>query len=210
MHDHQGNSRLTITQAWISAPSVVDLQSLSASISPRAPGGFIGESLPWLRALGPAFRHGSSIRSHPCWCYASSCPSVFTRGIPGVSQSGRSLQPVEADPPVIHLGRHPSRESASADFSVINRSSRSVSVEQVDTSCPCVQVTPASFLLAPGQARTLHASFEPDADKPFHGVLAVEILGRSAGNVPVFGANVTVELEATAARDKDRAYPGTR
>jgi hypothetical protein len=76
-----------------------------------------------------------------------------------------------------------------------------IEVARVDSTCPCLEVLPSRFLVAPRQRRTLLLRHRPGSDD-FRGRLAVELKGLTPAGLRVFRLRALAEVA-------DPAPPGT-
>jgi hypothetical protein len=75
-----------------------------------------------------------------------------------------------------------------------NPGPRPVSVERIETSCPCIRVEPARFKVGPGEFAELVARFDPSHDPDFRGGLSIEVVGRSSRDFVLFRARVNLDI----------------
>lgn len=87
-------------------------------------------------------------------------------------------------------------ESVRAEMTLRNPHPAAVTVERVETSCPCVRVTPASLHIEPRESAELGIAFDPTDEPDFRGGLRVEVIGRGEGGDVVFRTHVHLEVKA--------------
>ena len=104
----------------------------------------------------------------------------------------RFLLDIIPDP--LSLGMLKPHQAAQAGGELHNPSTREIVVENVETSCECVEVNPKSFRLGPGETTSLKAEFDPSHDPEFRGRLAVQVVGHGPGNTIVFQTIVKLEV----------------
>ncbi|MHB1557825.1 MAG: DUF1573 domain-containing protein [Isosphaeraceae bacterium] len=85
-------------------------------------------------------------------------------------------------------------QSARREISVRNSSSRPVAVERIDTTCPCIQVSPGSFAVGAGETRFLTVRFDPSHDPEFRGGLSVVVTGFDESERAIFCTRVDLEI----------------
>jgi len=97
-------------------------------------------------------------------------------------------------PDPISLGNLAPGHAGSARFSVLNPATVTVTLERIETSCPCVKTSRGPIPIEPGETRSLTVEFDPSDDPTSRGGLNVEISGRGAGDVTLFRTHVGVEV----------------
>lgn len=99
------------------------------------------------------------------------------------SQSTTSLS---ANPSPVSLGNLAWGESATGTFVIENSGPEAVSIERVETGCPCLTATPDRTRVESGRAASVIVVFKPEAGSDFEGGLSVAVTGLSAGGAIVF------------------------
>jgi hypothetical protein len=99
---------------------------------------------------------------------------------------------VQPDP--IALGAIPAGKPASGRFTVSNPTTQQVHVDQIDTTCECLKLTPTTFDVESGGSIEIQARFNPDHDPQFRGSLSVGLTGYGGASVPVFRTRITLEV----------------
>lgn len=95
---------------------------------------------------------------------------------------------------------------------VTNHGKDSAAVNRIETSCPCLTVTPSSMRLAPGETNTLTVAFDPSAEPDFRGGLAIDVTGYDGGG-PVFRTRTTLTVVSHLEEGQasgERGYPRER
>jgi len=92
-----------------------------------------------------------------------------------VTRPERGRFPFEISPDPIELGVVRKGEKAQGAFSLFNPGSELLTIERIETSCPCLTVGPAPIRLRPGERTVLAASFDSSGDPDFAGRLSVDI-----------------------------------
>jgi len=121
-------------------------------------------------------------------------PSPSTHTPHPTIESTRARFPLEISPDPVDLGVLPPGRSAQATISLRNPGPRPVSVERIETSCPCIRAEPASFKVGPGELAELVTRFDPSDDPDFRGGLSIEVVGRSPRDFVLFRARVDLEI----------------
>ena len=76
---------------------------------------------------------------------------------------------------------------------VRNLCDSSVTLESIETSCPCVLVAPIPLLIGAHEVKSLDVSFAPSSeDQGFEDSLSVDVVGRVLGGGIGFRTRVTV------------------
>jgi hypothetical protein len=120
---------------------------------------------------------------------------IFTRDNRQLGTIPRhSNPPVLLDPDPIELGDLEPGRSAEAKLSLRNRGSETVVLERIETSCPCVSVSPASLRLHPGGAAELRVHFDPTDEPEFRGGLSVTLVGWGRPGAILFRTHVNVAV----------------
>jgi len=130
--------------------------------------------------------------------------ALTAHGVPRSGQSALSARPVMTGPgglPVAvgaeaDLGALPPGRAGSGSLRVQNVSSERLTVERVETSCPCVVVRGLPVSLESNEARDLELSFDPSEDPEFRGALCVGATGFLSGGRVAFRTNVNLRVEA--------------
>jgi hypothetical protein len=107
--------------------------------------------------------------------------------------------PLEVSPNVIDLGILRPRHSAAARLTLRNPSLRTVIVEQIQTSCPCLQAEKQSIILGPQESAALALRFDSSDDSDFRGGLSIEVVGRGVTGGIVFATRVNAVVRAEPA-----------
>jgi len=109
-------------------------------------------------------------------------------------KTGVAVLPLEASPNPMLMGKVAAGHSATATILLCNRGADVITVQRVDTSCPCLMVGPAPGKIPPGQLEHLAVTFDAGQDPEFRGTLSIELTGRDPDAVIVFRAHVRVEV----------------
>jgi len=86
-----------------------------------------------------------------------------------------------------------SGQTATAVVALINRTSDAITIERIDTSCPCLAVTPGSFRIDSGERLALNLKFDSSTEPEFRGRLSIEVTGYAA-NGAAFQTRVKLEV----------------
>lgn len=90
--------------------------------------------------------------------------------------------------------------SAKKAVSVHNPGLHTLTVERVDTSCPCLTATPVPMKIGPGETRTLNVNFDPVAEPDYHGALSIEAVGYDRSDRTIFRTHVKLVVRHEAAK----------
>jgi len=101
-----------------------------------------------------------------------------------------------AGPRVVDLGTLMPGQPAQAPLVVGNRRDDAVVLHRVETSCPCVRVTPSPLRVGPLQQAVLNVTFDPSGEPDFRGSLAVDYTGRGADGEVVLRGRVDLTVTA--------------
>ena len=101
------------------------------------------------------------------------------------------------------LGVVTNRQKVRADITLINHGLQELSIDRIQTSCPCLATTPGSIRILPGESTVLAVEFDPSAEPNFHGELSVEVVGYEAHNKIAFRTHVNLEVRRNAADERD-------
>jgi len=99
-------------------------------------------------------------------------------------------------PDPLDLGVVDSNRRVRGTASLVNPGSLAIKVERIESSCPCVRVSPDTLWVGPGASAELAIEFDPSTDPESRGRLAVVVEGKSESSVPVFHARVLMEVAA--------------
>ncbi len=98
-----------------------------------------------------------------------------------------------------------------ADLSLRNTSSIPIRIERVQTSCPCVSLSPLPMLIDVREVKVLRVSFTPTADDAeLDHRLRVQIVGYAADSTVVVQAAVVIEPGALGDSAGDSTAPMSR
>lgn len=117
----------------------------------------------------------------------SCAPGVYDSTTPHkktLISASQNVLHVSPDPTV--LGAIRPGQSATASLTLRNPQADAVIVEQVETSCYCVRVTPASFRIAPDEDVELTVTFDSSKEPNFRGGLSVQVAGKGRDDVVLF------------------------
>jgi len=97
-------------------------------------------------------------------------------------------------PDPISLGILTPGHAGGARYTVFNPATVTLTLERIETSCPCVKTSDGPIRIEPGEVKTLAIEFDPFDDPKFRGGLNVEMSGRGAGDVTLFRTHVVLEV----------------
>lgn len=95
-------------------------------------------------------------------------------------------------------GTIPTERRSEVDWTIRNDSGQAVDVAKVETSCPCLVISPLPSRIEPGASRTLHVGFDPAVEPDFRGRLRIDLEGRAPDNRPLFRSYVDLMVAASA------------
>lgn len=129
---------------------------------------------------------------------ASACrPARRWHNLPPPQNSGASgadLRLIVVPPGPISLGALPPGRPARGRLTLKNESAEAISIDRVETSCPCLSVLPLPARVEAGSERSLTVAFDPTAEPDFRGGLAVELTGRGSAGTILFGTRVDLDV----------------
>jgi hypothetical protein len=100
-------------------------------------------------------------------------------------------------PDPVSLGVLSSGQKSRTDFTLVNRTSQPLTIERIETSCPCLTTALASTSIGPGEKKVLSLEFDSSAEPDFHGGLSMDVTGFSSG-VMAFHLLADVEIRAAS------------
>jgi Protein of unknown function (DUF1573) len=106
----------------------------------------------------------------------------------------RAVGNLSLSPNPVSLGRLKPGQTARTDVVLKNSGREQRDVSRIETSCPCVQLTPFSARLGPGMSTNLEVKFDPSSESNFRGSLAVRVTGIDAEGVEQFQGTVEVTV----------------
>jgi hypothetical protein len=101
---------------------------------------------------------------------------------------------LEVFPRMLDLGGVPQGTAATSEFVVRNTSSESVSISQLESSCPCLHISLPAEPVAPGAEVRGEATLDMSREPNFTGNLAVELRAKTGDNKRAFGMVVRAEV----------------
>lgn len=129
--------------------------------------------------------------------FRDSSNTHYTPPLLNSASSASADSPLEISPNPISLGAVLTSKKAKASFTLANHWSQIVAVERIETSCPCLTISPESFHIQPGERKSIAVEFDPSTEPDFQGGLSIEITGYAVGSV-VFHTLVKVEVLSKA------------
>lgn len=145
---------------------------------------------------------------------------VLCAGMSGCARSGELGVPVEPDRKasadrrasrsrdlpftttlnleVIEAGQDAER----GKLTICNPSNHPWEIVRVETSCPCLNVSPVSLTIEPRSSAILTVAFDPTEEPDFRGRLAVRVKGVDASDTIVFEARVNLEVRSPQVRSR--------
>jgi len=121
--------------------------------------------------------------------------------------------PIEISPHPVLLKISSQLGSARATITLCNPSTEPVIVERVETSCPCIEVSPVPLEVEPAGKSDLGVTFDPSFDPDFKGDLRVHLSGYDERDRLLFRTYVDVEQGAagnTGGRDELQRAPNVQ
>ena len=103
---------------------------------------------------------------------------------------------LEISPSQIYFGVLRPGQSARAVMAERNPSSNPLAIDRIETSCPCVKVSPTRVELGPGETKHLTLTFDPSAEPGFRGGLSVDVAGFGYDEIVLFRSRVNVEVSS--------------
>ncbi len=103
----------------------------------------------------------------------------------------------------ISLGSLPPGGKASGSLTLKNVSSVPIRVGRIETSCPCLAVSPWPIRIEAGSGHPLTIAFDPASEPEFRGRLGIELKGLDDTGKVLFEGRVDLEVLAGPARKPD-------
>lgn len=94
------------------------------------------------------------------------------------------------------LGSIPPGQRAEGTLTLLNPHGEALTVDRVETSCPCVLVSPLPLGVDAGQSATLSVVFDASHDPAFRGALAIELVGRASEGSALFRSHISLTVAA--------------
>jgi len=91
--------------------------------------------------------------------------------------------PLEISPDPISLGVVDTGQKARGSLTLVNHGSQPVRVERIESSCPCLAITPHLIRIGPHEKKVLTVEFDGSVEPDFHGGLAIDVTGYAAERV---------------------------
>jgi hypothetical protein len=115
----------------------------------------------------------------------------------------RSSVPIDSttitmSPSSLSLGTVAPGQSASSRITLRNRTGNSLSLQRIESSCPCVRITPGSVRLEPGQTASLLVLFDPTDEPDFRGMLDIEVTGRGDRKEILFQGSIRISVAGSS------------
>jgi len=110
------------------------------------------------------------------------------------ASSAHSSLPLVIDPDPVELGVLKPGQPAQTKFAACNWGSQPAMVERVETTCPCIQVTPGLFPLGAGESRDPTVRFDPTHNPEFRGRLSVVVTGFDGSERVLFRTRISFEV----------------
>jgi hypothetical protein len=105
-----------------------------------------------------------------------------------------TLFPLESSPNPLLLGSLRPGHAASGEISLRNPAREPITIERIETSCPCLSIAPALLEIGPGRSATLIVRFNPAEDPDFRGSLSIEVTGLGTDGAVVFRTHVRLTV----------------
>jgi Protein of unknown function (DUF1573) len=114
--------------------------------------------------------------------------------------------PLEISPDPVLLGVVDRGQKAKAPFTLVNHGSQPVTVDRIETSCPCLTATPGSIRISPGERKVLAVEFDPSAEPDFRGGLSIDVTGYE-GERETFHTHVNLNVRAESPKGAEELVP---
>jgi Protein of unknown function (DUF1573) len=102
--------------------------------------------------------------------------------------------PLTVKPSTLDMGSIVSGEFGSAILEITNVTSAELTIAKIESSCPCVGVTPIPLRVAPGSACQGKVRFDSTEEPSFRGSLSVELVGKAKDGAILFQTSVKVKV----------------
>lgn len=110
--------------------------------------------------------------------------------------SATSALSLIVSPDPIALGTLAPGQSARATVTLRNTRDQTVQVK-LETSCPCIRVTPIELQVEPRQSSLVIVVYDPADDPDFRGRLSVKLSGHEPSGQIAFDSRIEFEIRAT-------------
>ena len=94
--------------------------------------------------------------------------------------------PLSIRPDPLSLGTLRPGVSAKGMLTLRNSGAEPITVERIDTSCPCVTLSPIPLVVPSNASATLTVAYDANDDPRFRGGLEVDVIGRSEAGKELF------------------------
>jgi len=111
-----------------------------------------------------------------------------------LASSSGQLFPLEISPDPIDLGVIRAGESVRATLQLRNTRDEPLTLERIETTCPCVEVASVPLRINPGERQAMSVSFDSSSEPKFVGALRIDMTGFDKGGRCAFKARVAVEV----------------
>jgi len=126
-----------------------------------------------------------------------------------LASSAGSHFPLEISPDPVSLGVVNSGQKATAAFTLVNHLSHALTIERIETSCPCLRIKPGSIRIEPDERKVLAVEFDPSTEPDFHGGLSIDVTGYAAERV-VFHTLAKLEVRTESHEDHGELVPSPK
>jgi hypothetical protein len=110
---------------------------------------------------------------------------------------------IALSPDPVMLGTLDGRRLVERVDSARNTQNAPIKLARIETSCPCIQVTPRSRHIAADEAQDWTVTFDPSPDPGFEGRLSVEVTGYLEDGQIAFRTHVDLEMKPKPDRRRE-------
>jgi hypothetical protein len=86
--------------------------------------------------------------------------------------------------------------TASARLTLRNPNDAPIAVKVIETSCPCVLVTPPVLDVNARNSADVTLTFDPSNEPDFRGGLSIDVVGKASGGAELFRTKLNLEVRA--------------
>lgn len=115
-------------------------------------------------------------------------------------QNDQPIHRIRAYPSLVSLGVLRPGEPGRGTFSLRNDSKLVVIVDHVESTCPCVAISPLPIRIASKKTVNMEVLFEPQEESDFRGSLSVELSGKGSGSEILFRMRVELSVVGVGSR----------
>ncbi len=144
--------------------------------------------------------------------------ALLTAVTVGIGSSPRALPPgdgvaepmagLTVEPGSIDLGQAAPGRKPGGRLRLRNRFASPAELDRVETSCPCVAVSPAMVRIGPGEVAEVDVTFDPAEEPGFRGTLVVDLTGHDRMGSILFRSSARLAvIDPSPSRSGGETHP---